>query len=649
MPAHEQIDNSTLAAAALACVAGTVAFAVYTRTLLPGVDLGDTGGFQAAVLWPEANARRGYPLYYFLATPFVAALTPELPARGLNLFSAVTGGLAVALLTFLASSITRSLLAGAVAGAMLAFSYTFWTQSVTAEVYGLHLALIAASMIALRGFERIPTLRRLAVFLAVYAVGFGNHLGMSLLLVPFALFLRSIHSRGELLRPRVVAMAVVIALAGALQYLPALMWTWTQMDAPADWRARVAMLWIDTTKANWRESMVLGISGPELRDRLAMWWWDSRQQFGIVGMMAAGIGALRLWWISRPWALLLWSGYAISTAFALTYNVGNPHVFFLPGHFIAALAMGAAASPIAARTLWPRVASLRGSSPVAIAAAAVLLVNAGWRAWDTYPAADRHLDRRADALVARAAAGLNDRESVLLSGMNWETESALLYSARWERRDLAWTRLPEVLPHLPDFVRDNQAIGREVVLTAEAARDVVAAYGAALPIVRDERIRAASLRETVAQIPEGLPYVLAFLLPPPGEELDEEDFGIVLEVLTRGASRSAPQRYELWAGLTGSEPIFHRASNRPFDARFSILGDAFQVRMVSWLPSDTFRRGGFGHVLRGRERELFVERGISLVWFRPDGSPDTVYAAGRYAPQPRFRIAPFAPQLARVD
>ena len=58
-----------------ACLVATIAFWAYTRTLLPGVDLGDTGGFQAAVLWPEVSARRAYPLYYTLATPFVHAVS----------------------------------------------------------------------------------------------------------------------------------------------------------------------------------------------------------------------------------------------------------------------------------------------------------------------------------------------------------------------------------------------------------------------------------------------------------------------------------------------------------------------------------------------------------------------------------------------
>src|SRR5262247_886168 len=75
---------SPLVLLATACLVFTIAFWAYTRTLLPGVDLGDTGGFQAAVLWPETSARRAYPLYYTLATPFIRAVSEAVPARGLN-------------------------------------------------------------------------------------------------------------------------------------------------------------------------------------------------------------------------------------------------------------------------------------------------------------------------------------------------------------------------------------------------------------------------------------------------------------------------------------------------------------------------------------------------------------------------------------
>ena len=72
--------------------------------------------------------------------------------------------------------------------------------------------------------------------------------------------------------------------------------------------------------------------------------------------------------------------------------------------------------------------------------------------------------------------------------------------------------------------------------------------------------------------------------------------------------------------------------------------------MESWLPFETFRRAGFGHVLRGRDRVLIVERGVSLVWFNRDGSPAITYAAGLYALRPRLRIpAAIAQRVAGVS
>ena len=103
-----------------------------------------------------------------------------------------------------------------------------------------------------------------------------------------------------------------------------------------------------------------------------------------------------------------------------------------------------------------------------------------------------------------------------------------------------------------------------------------------------------------------------------------------------GCRRARRPRSKLWRASPASSPILHRASQRPFEVRVSLLGDPFTIRMDAWLPSDTFRRGGFGHVIRGREQVLFVERGQSLVWFSADGSPVVAYAAGPYAPKPRF-------------
>lgn len=629
-------DGPDILLVAAACLVATVAFWAYSRTLLPGVDLGDTGGFQAAVLWPENSARRAYPLYYTLAAPFVRAVSAGNPARGLNLFSAIWAAVAVGLLTFASGRLTRSPLAGAAAGLLLAFSFTFWTQAIIAEVYSLHLAFVAACLIALAAFATGPTSARLAVFFALYAVAFGNHLAMILFLVPFTVFLMQVHPRPhELFAPSTILLAIVIAATAALQYAGTFMYVWSSIDAPNAWSDRIAAFWLDVTKADWREEMIFSVARSQVRNRLQMWAWDARQQFGIAGLALAALGAVRVWSLSRPWAVFVWLAYAITTIFALTYNVGDTHVFLLPGHFLIALTIAAALGG------WR-------NARVGYALATVTLIYAGWRGWDTWPAVDRHADRRAVAQLAHLAEGVNARSALLVSKMDWQVENVLLYSSRNDRRDLAWVRLDDVLLHFPFLVRDNFASSRDLVLTADAAARLVSAYANEFPLVLDQPAPP-SLSEVVARIPRGTPYVLTLLLPAPaGRTVDREDFTKALAELTGDrVPRRSEASYEVWAGSLGEAPTLYRSSAHPFRQNVLIGGEPFTIRMDSWLPEDTFRRSGFAHVLHGRQHALIAERGISLVWLQSDGSPATYYGAGLYTPEPRFRILAPAAHLAR--
>jgi hypothetical protein len=280
--------------------------------------------------------------------------------------------------------------------------------------------------------------------------------------------------------------------------------------------------------------------------------------------------------------------------------------------------------------------------------AVVALLYAGWRGWDTWPAVDRHSDRRADAYLAQLAEGVDAQNGLLVSKMDWQLENVLLYSARYDRRNLAWVRLDDVLPHFPFLVRDNLAESRDIVLTADAANDVVAAFADEFPLVLDQP-PGPGLRDIVSRIPPGSPYVLTVLLPAPGgRAIDQEDFTKGLAGL---AGNRVPTRsegsYEVWAGSHSEAPTLYRSSAQPFRQDVLLGGEPFTIRMDAWLPGDTFRRGGFAHVLHGRKHALIAERGLSLVWLQRDGSPAFYYGAGLYTPDARFRIPAPATQLAR--
>jgi hypothetical protein len=428
----------------------------------------------------------------------------------------------------------ESLVAGIAAGMLLAFSYTFWSQAIIAEVYTLHLTLVLGCFLALYLYALRPSRGGLAVFLAIYAIAFGNHLSMILLLVPFAVFLLQVTPEARsLFRPATIALAMALAAAGALQYWPNFTSTWHLPDGPVTWPDRIASFWFDTTKADWRESMVLGVRGDQIAGRAGMWWFDARQQFGVAGLILAAIGAVRLWSISRPWATLVTSAYAINTVFAFTYNVGDTHVFYLPGHLFTALMAGAALSLPVGQALpasphsepVERAFMARPTRTIKVRATSVMtlvavLIYAGWRGWDTWPAIDRHGDRRAEALVLRLTAGVNQQNAVLVTDLNWQVENALLYFTRYQRRDIAWVRLPDVMLHFPFLVRDNEAISRDIVMDSYAARGVTGAYGPLFPLQPDPLLPVPDFNEAVAQLPAGTPYVLCVLTPPREEYLD---------------------------------------------------------------------------------------------------------------------------------
>jgi hypothetical protein len=262
----------------------------------------------------------------------------------------------------------------------------------------------------------------------------------------------------------------------------------------------------------------------------------------------------------------------------------------------------------------------------------------------TWPITDRHLDHRGDQFVERTFFGLSARNALLVTRMPWDQENAL-YAAHYLPQAIPWVRLNEVMLHFPDLVRDNLSIGRDVVLTADAAAQVVAAYGSHFPVVRDNFPPATTLAETAARIPRGAPYVMTILTPLADYAVDDNDLADAVQGLT-GRSRREHGRYEVIAGVAGDAPSLHFATDQPVVRDVMIAGDRLRVRFDSWLPFDTFRRGGFGHVLLRGSRILFIERGVSLVWLQPDGSPDVAYAAGVFAPQPRYRIPVATSRLA---
>src|SRR3954447_3607179 len=252
-----------------ALVAAAAAFALYRATLLPGVDFGDTGSFQTMVGSPLITPRDGYPLYFAIGTA-VLWLTRTEPAHALNLASAIEAAAACGLILLAAAELSGSIAAALGVTLLFGASYTFWSQSIIAEVYSLHIALVALTLLLLLRWARVPTAGRLFAFFTAFALGFGNHLSMILLLPGYTIFLLWTAPRGwrSMFAPRIVAMAVACAAAGTLQYAWNLRTLWLLPGQPHGISDALQRFWFDVTKSDWRDTMVMNVPQSRLADHL---------------------------------------------------------------------------------------------------------------------------------------------------------------------------------------------------------------------------------------------------------------------------------------------------------------------------------------------------------------------------------------------
>jgi len=351
--------------------------------------------------------------------------------------------------------------------------------------------------------------------------------------------------------------------------------------------------------------------------------------------LAAAIGLVRLAVADARRGVLMALLYGVNVAFAFGYNVGDAHVFFLPSHLMIALLVAATAGPSrdpggASSASGPQLAMV---SRVAIAV--VLTAYAAVRAYRDFPALDRSADRRPTDVVAGLTSGLDDQHAVLLTDLNWQIANGLSYFAKVVRPEVVSARMPDVLLYAPALIRDNMAIDRRVVLTERARKEFADAYGPLMTTAADARTIAPPLTSIVGAQPAGTRYVLCLLRPSRDMTLDRRDLASTLDAL--GAGDAPIDEYVAVAGTIGRTPALVAAADRPFNRTVRLDGVDVEIRMESWLASDTIRRMGFGHVIANRQHTLIVERGVSFVAFDDRGRAlTTTYRGNIFAPQPRY-------------
>src|SRR5439155_13197565 len=132
------------------------------------------------------------------------------------------------------------------------------------------------------------------------------------------IFLLMTAPRGSrsLLAPRVAALAVAFACAGALQYAWNVRTLYLLPNPPHGLMDAAQRFWFDVTKSDWRDTMVMNVPQSMLRDHAAMYWFDLRQQFGMAGPLLAAAGLIQLAMTDLRRVILMFTLYAANVVFA---------------------------------------------------------------------------------------------------------------------------------------------------------------------------------------------------------------------------------------------------------------------------------------------------------------------------------------------
>jgi len=313
---------------------GGGAFTFYLATLVPTFGWGDSSELTTAAYRLGIAHSPGYPLYVMLGKVFTLLPFGSVAVR-VNLMSAVWGAVAVALVYLLGRQLGGIRRAGLLAAMAAAFGSSWWQQSTRAEVYTLHLALLAAALLlvlAWRSKGEQTLLRWAAV-----PVGLGlAHHPMMLLAIPGLAVLAA--SGRERLRLRAAGKAALTMVGcGVLPYLYIVVRAPAapppQLNAPTSFSGLLHLV----IGAGGSRAL-FAMSGAEMWRRLGEVVSQLPCEVGMVTVLLAAAG-LWHWWRCDRWLLLGWLlVVVVGMGFALSYRIVDPQGYYLPTFLMICLA-----------------------------------------------------------------------------------------------------------------------------------------------------------------------------------------------------------------------------------------------------------------------------------------------------------------------
>lgn len=236
-----------------ATIVGVVSLLVYVKTLCPTIYTSGAGENVTAVAVLGVPHPPGYPLFCLLGKLFTIIIPMDGIAYRVNLFSATCGAAAAVMLYLVIRSFPGSTkrLAAASVSLFFAFSSTFWSQAVIAEVYTLNALLIFCIFLALLRWDQGGPIWPAALFAGL---GIAVH-PLQLLFFPGWAIWIATSERRKSLTASALTTSVLFFLAGASLHLyPYLR---SRSNPILDWGnpENMTNLWNYLTASQYRDRM----------------------------------------------------------------------------------------------------------------------------------------------------------------------------------------------------------------------------------------------------------------------------------------------------------------------------------------------------------------------------------------------------------
>ena len=418
-------------------IVAAFSFAVYLRTLMPGIAFGDWGEMQTVPHVLGVAHPTGYPTYILLA--WVAELIPiGSVAFRANLLSAALVAAALATVAVIAERLGARQAIAVAAALSLGAIGTVWAAATVSEVNPLHFLLVA--LILHRALVWEARRRPVDLVLGGLLVGlaFGNHLLM-LFVAPFVVVFVLWVGRRELReRPWLVLAAAGAALLGLSVYLYIPIAASLNPPLPYNHPTTLEGVWWLVSGTQFRGQFdFFSAKGPgEFIGSLpALWALVTERATPVVPVL--GVVGLALLIRRRPafgltvvtilfFAVYIWANY-----------LHLEHYLLVPWLI---LALGVAVAVNGLAELARRVAEWRRPFPgvmpdMGVVVGALAIVGAVGLASTTWASADRSADRSGEEYVAAMFAALPP-DAVILT--EWDESTPLWHGqhVRGERLDV---------------------------------------------------------------------------------------------------------------------------------------------------------------------------------------------------------------------